>query len=102
VLAVAGDVVVETAEPLEVELASATGTSSDVVLDLSEVPFMDSTGLRVILSARSDAVAAGRSFVLVVPPDGQVEGLLDFTEVKDSLSIAASREQALADLASPQ
>jgi anti-anti-sigma factor len=102
VLAVAGDVVVETAPPLEVELALATGTDSDVVLDLSEVSFMDSTGLRVILSARNDAVAAGQRFVLVVLPDGQIDGLLDFTEVKDALATAPTREQALVDLASSE
>jgi anti-anti-sigma regulatory factor len=61
---------------------------------------MDSTGLRVILAARNEADAAGRRIVLVVVPDGQVEGLLDFTEVKERLATAASREQALAELGS--
>jgi anti-anti-sigma factor len=98
VLAVTGDVVVETAAQLEAELAATT--SDDVVLDLTETPFMDSTGLRVILEARNEADAAGRRIVLVVVPDGQVEGLLDFTEVKGQLATAASREQALADLRS--
>jgi anti-anti-sigma factor len=100
VLAVVGDVVVKTAAQLEAELDAAAATSDDVVLDLSETPFMDSSGLRVILAARDEAHAAGRRIVLVVPPDGQVEGLLDFTEVKERLATAASREQALADLGS--
>jgi anti-anti-sigma factor len=100
VLAVTGDVVGETAPQLEAELAAAAATSDDVVLDLSETPFMDSTGLRVILAARNEADAAGRRIVLVVVPDGQVEGLLDFTEVKERLATAASREQALAELGS--
>jgi stage II sporulation protein AA (anti-sigma F factor antagonist) len=99
VVAIAGDVVVETAAQLEAELAAAA-RSGDVVLDLSEVPFMDSTGLRVILSARDDAVAARGRLVLVVAPDGQVEGLLDFMEVKRRLPTAGSRERALADLGS--
>jgi anti-anti-sigma factor len=100
VLAVVGDVVVKTAAQLEAELDAAAATSDDVVLDLSGTPFMDSSGLRVILAARDEAHAAGRRIVLVVPPDGQVEGLLDFTEVKERLATAASREQALADLGS--
>lgn len=95
-LAVAGDVVVETAPRLEAALAAAT--TRDVVLDLSAVPFMDSTGLRVIFSARDAATAAGCRLVPVVPPDGQVEGLLDFIELKESLATAPSREQALANL----
>jgi anti-anti-sigma factor len=98
VIAIAGDVVVETAAQLEAELAPEA--SGDVVIDLSEVPFMDSTGLRVVLEARDRALAAGRQLVLVVTPDGQVEGLLDFTEVKGRMATAASREQALADLGS--
>jgi anti-anti-sigma factor len=101
VLAVFGDVVVETAAQLEAELdAAAAAANDDVVLDLSETPFMDSTGLRVILAARDEAVAAGRRILLVVPPDGQVEGLLDFTELRERLATAASRDQALADLGS--
>jgi anti-sigma B factor antagonist len=100
VLAIAGDVVVETAAQLEAELAAAPERSGDVVLDLSEVPFMDSTGLRVILSARDEAVAAGGRLVIVAVPDGQVEGLLDFMEVRRRLSTAASRDRALADLGS--
>jgi anti-anti-sigma factor len=100
VLAISGDVVVETAGRLEAELAVAVTTADDVLLDLSDTPFMDSTGLRVILAARDEAEAAGRRIVLVVRPDGQVEGLLDFTEVKERLATAASREQALADLGS--
>jgi anti-sigma B factor antagonist len=98
VIAIAGDVVVETAPQLEAELAPET--TGDTVLDLSEVPFMDSTGLRVILDARDRLLAADRQLVLVVMLDGQVEGLLDFTEVKGDLATAASREQALADLGS--
>jgi anti-anti-sigma factor len=97
VLAVTGDVVVETAAQLEAGLAAA-GTGDDLVLDLSETRFMDSTGLRVILAATDEAEAAGRRFVLVLVPDGQVEGLLDFTEVRGRLATAASREQALAAL----
>ena len=97
VLAVTGEVVVETAAQLEAGLAAAAG--EDLVLDLSETPFMDSTGLGVILATRDEAEAAGRRFVLVVVPDGQVEGLLEFTEVREQLATAASREQALAMLA---
>ena len=99
VVAIAGDLVVETAEQLGAELTSAE-TSLDLVIDLSEVLFMDSTGLRVILEARDRALVAGRQLVLVVTPDGQVEGLLEFTEVRRRVATAASREQALADLGS--
>jgi anti-anti-sigma factor len=97
---VTGDVVVETAGQLETELAAAAAASDDVVLDLSDTPFMDSTGLRVILAASDEAEAVGRRIVLVVIPDGQVDGLLDFTEVRQRLATAPIREQALADLGS--
>jgi anti-anti-sigma factor len=97
VLAAAGDVVVETAPVLEAALAAAA-VHDDLVLDLTAVPFMDSTGLRVVLTARNDALAAGRRLILVVAPDGQVEGLLDFTELKDRVPTAPSRGHALASL----
>jgi anti-anti-sigma factor len=41
-----------------------------LVIDLSGLSFMDSTGMGVIAAAHSRAVEAGRRFVIVRPPAG--------------------------------
>ena len=43
------------------------GGSSPIVIDLAAVEFMDSTGLRALLEARTAATAAGRPFALARP-----------------------------------
>ena len=65
----------------ELDLASAdrlgetvaqesTRGATRLVVDLSEVDFIDSTGLRVLLSLRNDAKRNGHELTLVAPPPG--------------------------------
>jgi anti-anti-sigma factor len=49
-----------------------------VILDLRQIEFMDSTGLRVVLSAHQRAHETGRRFALVRGAD-QVERVLTVT-----------------------
>jgi anti-sigma B factor antagonist len=41
-----------------------------LVIDLSRLSFMDSTGMGVVAAAHIRAVDAGRRFVIVIPPAG--------------------------------
>jgi anti-sigma B factor antagonist len=67
-LAVAGELDLATVPALKDALAQLEGTPA-LELDLSGVSFMDSSGLRALLTARRDAQAAGRRLRLVaVPP----------------------------------
>jgi anti-anti-sigma factor len=67
-LAVAGELDLATVPALQDALAQLDGTPA-LELDLSGVRFMDSSGLRALLTARRDAQAAGRRLRLVgVPP----------------------------------
>jgi anti-sigma B factor antagonist len=94
VVAVAGEIDVSTAPELERALADA-GAEKRVVLDLSECQFIDSSGLRTLLGARSAAESAGGSLVLVVSDPGllrvfEVVGLGDILEIHDTLAGALS------------
>jgi anti-sigma B factor antagonist len=94
VVAVAGEIDVSTAPDLERALADA-GAEKRVVLDLSECQFIDSSGLRTLLGARSAAESAGGSLVLVVSDPGllrvfEVVGLGDILEIHDTLAGALS------------
>ena len=67
VLAVRGDVDLATAAELRKRLADAVDAYASVVVDLSGVGFMDSTGLGVLVAAANRAAAAGHRFALAHP-----------------------------------
>lgn len=66
IIRVEGELDLGTAPKLADELDAAAGAGKRVVLDLSRCEFIDSSGLRTLLSARSTAAAGGGSFALVV------------------------------------
>lgn len=85
-----GELDIATAPLLDATLAdverNGTGT---VLLDLARVQFIDSTGLRSLLSARQRAEAAGRKLRLAnLPVD--VERVFDVTGVRRIFDIASS------------
>lgn len=62
---------------------------STIVIDLSELAFMDSTGLRSILMARERCDEQGRRFA-VVPGGRQVARLLEIARVDEHLNLISS------------
>jgi anti-sigma B factor antagonist len=72
------------------ELASA----KTVVLDLQQLTFLDSTGLRVILAARELCWRRGQEFA-VTPGSQQVQRLLSVTGVGEHLRTIAEPGELL-------
>lgn len=66
-----------------------------VVIDLTELEFMDSTGLRSILMAHERCGESGQQFA-VIPGENQVARLLEIARVQEHLNLIAS----LADIES--
>ncbi len=67
-----GELDVATAPRIEDALASRRDDERDVVVDLRELTFVDSTGLRSLLRVRAVADGAGGRLVLVPgPPEVQ-------------------------------
>jgi anti-sigma B factor antagonist len=66
-----------------------------VVLDLQGLTFLDSTGLRIILSARELCWRRGQEFA-VTPGSQQVQRLLSVTGVGEHLRTLASADEVLA------
>lgn len=95
VLSVKGEIDIATAPELEERLRAATGDGT-LVVDLTEVAFIDSTGLRALLTANEAASDAGSKLVLVVA-EGPVTKLFDITGVDRIFEVADSRDAALAD-----
>jgi anti-anti-sigma factor len=90
-----GEVDLANADEVEAVLLSDQCISAHgVVLDLLEVPFMDSSGLRVLLLLRE----RHERVALVLSEDGAVHRLLGFAEMADSFPIHASTDDAVAEL----
>ena len=96
VLAVTGELDLRTSPELEDRLARVWASGAElVILDLRQIEFMDSTGLRVLLGAHQRAQETGRRFALVRGAD-QVERVLTLTGVRDLLTVVDAPEELLA------
>ena len=67
--------------------------SSDLILDLSRVTFMDASGLAVLAAARRRGTALGR-VVRLVGPDARLRRLLTMTGLDQVLPIYDCLEEA--------
>jgi anti-anti-sigma factor len=91
-----GELDLAAAPRLATVLSMATQSAEPcVVLDLSEVEFVDSTALGAIMHASTEAEAGGKQ-MLVVAVDGPVRRLLEITNLTGRFRVYPSREDALA------
>lgn len=77
VLAIAGEVDLDTADDFERALERSRDHDLPVAVDLTGCLFMDSTGLQCLLHHRDAAVAQGQRIVLVWLPSGPIARLFD-------------------------
>lgn len=87
VLALAGELDFGTMEAVQQRLRELRKEGRPVVLDLDGLTFMDSTGIRLVLTAVEDAQAGGWSF-RVTRGSAPVRQLLDAARVSDRLPYA--------------
>jgi anti-sigma B factor antagonist len=91
-----GELDLAAAPRLATVLSMATaGAEPCVVLDLTEVDFIDSTALGAIMHASTEAEASGKS-MLVVALEGPVRRLLEITNLTGRFRVYSSRDEALA------
>lgn len=80
-----GDVDIASADEIEARIRSAEAQEPSVILiDLRQVSFLDSSGLRLILGAAVRAEAAGRRLVLVRGPE-RVQRVFELTNLQSRL-----------------
>ena len=97
-LAVRGDVDVAAVPPLEQALEAAIKTTVGAfVIDLSDVEFLDSSGLLAVLHARG-LLARDRRALAVVCPPGPVRQLFEVAGVAEQFVLYDSRDDADAAL----
>ena len=74
--------------------ASAAGRPR-LMLDLTELEFCDSTGLRALISAVREVEVGGGKAALAVTPGGPLDRLLELTGLREFTRIADSPTDAL-------
>jgi anti-anti-sigma factor len=93
VIALTGELDLAGAAALEQELARLEADSPDaIVLDLRDVEFMDSSGLRLIAVASRQAKERGRRLALV-PGSEQVMRVFEITRMRERLDFVDRPEE---------
>jgi anti-anti-sigma factor len=88
-----GEVDLSNAEELAAPLLSADAWEGrPIVLDLADVPFMDSSGLRVLLSAVRDL---GSRLAVVIRPESPIEHLLELAQLQGRVPAYATEQEAI-------
>ena len=97
ILAPTGDLDIATARDFRSELFHAAETTDgDLVVDLSGVDFIDSTGLGAVIEAHERLRALQRTVAVVAPAGSSTALILNLSGLNEGLTIFDSREQALA------
>ena len=96
VLFVRGEIDIASAPVLiEVLLPVLERQTGRVVIDLSEVPFMDSTGVNVLVDTLRRLKAENRQLAIACRERGQIHRLLALLGLLDALTVHRSRESAV-------
>jgi anti-anti-sigma factor len=74
------------------------GGTTRVVLDLQEVPFLDSAGLAVLVATQRRAREAGGGVVLTWPRDEAVQRILRLTRFDRVFQISPTVDEAIANV----
>ena len=86
-LRLAGELDLATRPQLDERLELAAASRRRVVLDVRNLEFMDSSGLRLLLEAHDHASQDGWSFAITRPTEGGVLRLFEITGMLDVLPL---------------
>ena len=101
VLRVSGEIILGTGEQFRAALKQAVdeveqteGTGRVLVVDFSELSFLDSTGLRTLMQETADLRKRGGEVRLVILPGGSIGRILGVTGLGDMFSIYSDAARA--------
>ena len=93
-LAVEGELDIATAPRMIAALSEAfANLERPLVVDLSSVDFMDSTGLALLINAYRRVKRRGQGFAIVCP-GGPISRVFEIADMVDSLHVCADRDSA--------
>jgi anti-sigma B factor antagonist len=88
-----GEIDLSNSDQVHQQLESAIEGSTPIVIDLTEIKYLDSQGLRLIKQLWNQVEKDGRELRLVAPPNSVARQVLDmarmsdYVEIRDSLQI---------------
>jgi anti-anti-sigma factor len=93
VVTLRGELDLATSPDVEAIVLSRVREGGHVVLDLSELEFMDSSGVRVVVAAHGAAAEAGGRLTIVRGvPGGPVQRVIEISGLEDVLELVDSAE----------
>jgi anti-sigma B factor antagonist len=93
-LTVEGELDIATASRMITALNEAIADmSGPLVVDLTDVVFMDSTGLALLMNARRRVVRQGQGFAIVCP-DGPISRVFEIADMVESLRVCPDQASA--------
>jgi anti-anti-sigma factor len=99
---VSGEIDMSNAEDMGATVVGATPNEvSGVVLDLSDVEYLDSAGIYVIFGMRASLQARGQTLIMVIPLDSPVHDALRLSGAERPGEIAETVDQALKTINRP-
>jgi anti-anti-sigma factor len=100
VVAVSGELDMAAAPAFQQTLADLVARAEPVILDLTDVTFMDSTAIGAMLTVRRRANLKRGRFAVVCKSGSEIERMLLYTGLDAAFDIVPSRPAAAAELAS--
>jgi anti-sigma B factor antagonist len=100
IVALDGELDLGMLEVLEEAIGQQPDGQAGLVLDLSDLSFIDSAGIHALVAAREGLEQSGIPSALVVAPGSNVERILDMTGLLERLASHPDRDSAMAAVAS--
>jgi anti-anti-sigma factor len=96
---VTGEIDISNAEEVSTAVTDAAPNEAlGVVLDLTDVAYLDSAGIQLIYRLTQDLTARGQSLRLVIPDVSPVDDALRLAGIKDRIEVADAVDDAVAAL----
>ena len=96
VLAIVGEIDMATAPEVERAIDRGHDGTRRVVIDLTEVTFLDSSALNALVHSQRNLAEHDIAFRIVSPSDHAVRNVFDITHLTGPLSVVDSIDDALA------
>ena len=88
---VAGEVDMPTAPELSQAIERTPDGTDLVVIDLSDVNFLDSSGLNALVHGRRTLAERDVALTVVVPPEGAIRQVFEITRLTEPLTVIDAR-----------
>jgi len=96
VVAIFGEIDIATAPEVSKVIDSGHGSAERIVVDLSEVTFLDSSALNAFVQSQQDLARHDVGFRIVSPADHAVRNVFEITRLIEPLGVVDSLDEALA------